>query len=141
MTVLDNVMLITIQGLKPFRPTREEWTSFGELCGKWAANAKTNRHAAFWLMSSEHQAQNAVCLAGIEHIMETHGHAVGAWILSYLREMQRPTLDGLTELAEMCPDESILPLALPEPMRDLLGSENLREARRCDAKPSDRRAG
>ena len=127
MTVLDNVMVITIHSLALFRPAREEWTSFGELCGKWATNAKKNRNAAFWLMSSEHRAQNAVCLAAIHHIMETHGQAVGAWIMRYLREMQSPTLDGLTELAEKCPDESILPLAPSEPMRDLLGSESLKE--------------
>ena len=137
MTVLDNVMLVTIQCLKAFRPGREEWTSFGELCGKWATNAKKNRHAAFWLVSSERQAQNAVCLAAIEHIMETHSQAVGAWIIRYLREMQRPTLDGLTELAEECPDKSILPLAPPEPMVDLLGSESLKEALGYDAQSSD----
>ena len=132
---LDNVMLITIQGLERFRPAREEWTSFGELYSKWAANAKQHRHEVFWLMGNECNAQNAVILASIAHMRETHGSAVFTWLANYFREMQQPTLDGLSDLAESCPDKSILPLAPPEPVRDLLGTEALREA--TDARTVD----
>lgn len=125
---LDNVMLITIQGLERFQPAREEWTSFGELYSRWAANAKEHRHEAFWLMGSERDARNAVILAAIAHVRETHGPAVFSWLANYFREMQQPTLNGLSDLAETCPDESILPLAPPEPVRDLLGTEALEEA-------------
>lgn len=127
---MDNVMLVTIQGLESCRPAREEWTSFGELYGKWAANAKKNSHQVFWIMDSERNAQNAVCLAAIVHITETHGPAVGSWLVQYFKEMQHPTLDGLSELAEGCPDETILPLAPQEPVRDLLGMERFNAAMR-----------
>ena len=125
---LDNVMLITIQGLEFCRPAREDWTSFGELYGKWDANAKKNSHQVFWIMDSERNAQNAVCLAAIAHITETHGFAVGSWLVRYFREMQKPTLDGLTDLVEGCPDKSILPLAPKEPVEDLLGMERFKAA-------------
>ena len=128
MTPIDNVTLITMSALDSCRPAREEWTSFGELYGKWAANAKKNSHQVFWIIDSERKAQNAVCLAAIAHIMETHGRAVGSWLVRYFKEMQHPTLDGLRDLAEGCPDESILPLAPQEPVRDLLGMERFKTA-------------
>ena len=138
MPAIDNVTLITIQGLQAYRPDREEWTSFGELYSKWAAKAKQHRHEVFWLMGEERDAQNAVILAAIAHIWETHSPAVATWIMSYFREMQHPTLDGLSELGETCPDETILPLAPPEPVGDLLGIERLKEA--VDSISNDRRA-
>jgi len=125
MRKLDNVMLVTIDALQSCRPKKDEWTSFGELYGKWAANAKTDRYSVFGMLIEERDAKNAVLLAAILHVNETHGSAATEWLMALFGGRGK-SLEELTKICASCPDKSLLPLTPPEPVEDLLGIEELK---------------
>jgi len=106
----DNVMLITIEGLKTCIP--KEWTSFSSLVAgiKEGAGKKCVAESPFWLLTDKALQDKCVLATAMLEVKDKKGNDLYCWVIDALGALGSKDITELPDIMDRCPDQSILPL-------------------------------